>query len=87
MLGVYWALTALDLMHSLEAFQKEEVLEFVLSCLNDDGGFGGFTGYDSHLLYTLSGVQILATYDALDRFDKDKTVECASMSCTMRHDF
>ncbi|KAJ3054174.1 hypothetical protein HK097_002496 [Rhizophlyctis rosea] len=76
--GVYWALTALDLMHSLEAFQKEEVLEFVLSCLNDDGGFGGFTGYDSHLLYTLSGVQILATYNALDRFDKEKIVEFVS---------
>ncbi|KAJ3036281.1 hypothetical protein HDV00_002937 [Rhizophlyctis rosea] len=74
-LGVYWAITALDLMHEIDALDKEEVIQFVLSCRNDDGGFGGFTGYDSHLLYTLSGVQILATYDALNRFDHSKTVE------------
>jgi geranylgeranyl transferase type-2 subunit beta len=37
----------------------------VLSCQNPDGGFGAAPGHDSHLLYTVSAVQILATVDAL----------------------
>ena len=32
--------------------------------------------HDPHLLYTLSAVQVLVTYDALDRVDKDAIVRC-----------
>ena len=35
--------------------------------------FGGNTGHDAHLLYTLSAVQILALADQLDLLDKGKT--------------
>ena len=38
------------------------------------GGFSGNVGHDSHLLYTLSAVQILAIYDALDVLDTDALV-------------
>jgi geranylgeranyl transferase type-2 subunit beta len=33
------------------------------------GGFGGNETHDHHLLYTLSAVQILAMFDALDKID------------------
>lgn len=35
--------------------------------------FGGNTGHDPHLLYTLSAIQILALCDELGRLDRDKT--------------
>jgi geranylgeranyl transferase type-2 subunit beta len=36
--------------------------------------FAGNTDQDPHLLYTLSGVQVLAMYDALDRIDQGAVV-------------
>ncbi|KAJ3299152.1 hypothetical protein HK104_009946 [Borealophlyctis nickersoniae] len=75
--GVYWAITALDLMNNLDALDKEEVIAFVLKCHSErePGGFGGHPNHDAHLLYTLCAVQILATYDALDKIDVEKTVQ------------
>jgi len=40
------------------------------------GGFGGNVGHDAHLLYTLSAVQILAIFNALDRIDAEPIVKC-----------
>src|SRR5690606_12687997 len=74
--GIYWAITALDLMHKLDVLNKEDVITFVLSCLCEGGGFAGHPNHDPHLLYTLSGIQILATYDALDRINIMATVQC-----------
>ncbi|KAJ3074352.1 hypothetical protein HK102_005811 [Quaeritorhiza haematococci] len=72
--GVYWGITALDVLNKLDTLDKEQVIAFVLSCQHENGGFGGNVDHDPHLLYTLSAVQILATYDALDRLDKDRVV-------------
>eukprot|EP00126_Sphaerothecum_destruens_P014931 Sdes_comp8827_c0_seq1m213 len=66
MSGLYWALTSLALCDKLALMDRKSVLEFVASCQNDDGGFGCILGADSHLLFTLSAVQILALYDAFD---------------------
>ena len=43
--------------------------------MHKDGGVGASIGHDPHLLYTLSAIQILCLYKALDRLDIDKTVE------------
>lgn len=76
--GVYWGLTALYLLDSMETFKKEDVIDFVLKCRDrKSGGFAAFPGHDGHLLTTLSGLQILATYKSLDRLsneDKDEIV-------------
>lgn len=37
------------------------------------GGFGGNANHDPHLLYTLSSIQILAMFDALNEIDQNKT--------------
>lgn len=63
--GVYWGITALYLLNEPTALPRDATIDFVLTCQNADGGFGAAPGHDSHLLYTLSAVQILATVDAL----------------------
>ncbi|KAF2280700.1 geranylgeranyl transferas-like protein type II beta subunit [Westerdykella ornata] len=67
--GLYWGLTALHLLGRLDALPRHEVLEYVFSCLHESGGFGAAPGHDAHMLYTVSGVQILATLDAFDELE------------------
>ena len=60
-------------MHLLghpDALPRNEVLDFVLSCMHENGGFGAAPGHDAHMLYTVSGVQILATLDAFDELEE-----------------
>ena len=76
---MYWAITSLDLLNKLDVFKQEDVIAYVLSCRQDNGGFGGHVGHDAHLLYTLSAIQILAVYDRLDLIGPE-TVECMSLS-------
>ncbi|CAG8488826.1 9390_t:CDS:2 [Dentiscutata erythropus] len=73
--GVYWGLTALDLMNNVDALNKEDVVKYVVSCQHDNGGFGGHVGHDPHLLYTLYAVQILVIEDSLDAVNVEKIVE------------
>ena len=77
MSGVYWGLTAMHLLGRLDDMDGAEILAWVLSCAKPDGGFGGSERHDSHLLYTLSAVQILVLYNALDRVDTEQIVQCA----------
>jgi geranylgeranyl transferase type-2 subunit beta len=71
--GVYWGLTALHLLGHPETLPRDETINFVLSCQNEDGGFGAAPGHDSHMLYTVSAVQILVTLDSVDELDRRKT--------------
>ncbi|XP_010168557.1 geranylgeranyl transferase type-2 subunit beta [Antrostomus carolinensis] len=75
MSGVYWGLTAMDLMGQLHRMNKEEILEFIKSCQHECGGISASIGHDPHLLYTLSAVQILILYDSLHVVDVNKIVE------------
>ena len=86
--GVYWGLTALHLMGHPDALPNDQTIQFVLQCQNPDGGFGAAPGHDSHMLYTVSAVQILATINALEELEKskhggkDKVAACESIgSC------
>lgn len=74
MSGMYWTLTTLDLMGQLDRVPKQRVIDFVLSCRRPDGGLSPAPLHDSHLLSTLSAIQILALYDALDELDTDAVV-------------
>lgn len=74
MSGVYWGVMAMELIAAGEEMGKPEIVEWVLSCQNADGGFGGSAGHDSHMLYTLSAVQLLALCGALDRLNRDSVV-------------
>ena len=58
MSGIYWGLTAMDLMGQLEVMNKAEVLEFVRSCQHPCGGISACVNHDPHLLHTLSAIQV-----------------------------
>lgn len=64
--GLYWGLTSLFLLGRPEALPREGVLDFVLSCQHQNGGFGAAPGHDAHMLSTVSAVQILVMLDALE---------------------
>ncbi|KAH6691565.1 terpenoid cyclases/protein prenyltransferase alpha-alpha toroid [Plectosphaerella plurivora] len=64
--GLYWGLTSLFLLGQPDALPRSEVIDFVLSCQHENGGFGAAPGHDAHMLSTVSAIQILTTLDALD---------------------
>jgi len=67
--GIYWGLTSLHLLKSPDALPRPGLLDFLFSCLHDNGGFGAAPGHDPHMLYTVSGVQILVTLDAFEELE------------------
>ncbi|KAF8183642.1 rab geranylgeranyltransferase [Pholiota molesta] len=74
--AVYWGFTALCILGRPDALGREEMIEFVMSCWDDEaGGFGAHPEHDAHLLSTLSAIQILVMQDALDRMDVDRVVQ------------
>ena len=69
MSGVYWGISALYLVDGLSDMNGGMIVDFVMNCQHEGGGFGGNAGHDPHMLYTLSAVQILVLFDALDRLE------------------
>lgn len=69
MSGIYWTITALDLLGGLSKLDKDEIVKFVISCHQPDGGFSPALNHDSHLISTLSAIQILSLFDSLDKVD------------------
>jgi prenyltransferase beta subunit len=76
--GAYWGIMAMDLMHSVHLMDKAAILDWLMSCQHKDGGFGGNVHHDPHMLYTLSAVQILAIFDAMDRIDVNQVARCTA---------
>ena len=76
--GVYWAATGLELIGKLGVLDREAVLKFVLDCQCENGGFAGNVGHDAHILYTLSAVQLLCLFDALDKLDAGRVLAYVS---------
>jgi len=63
--GLYWGLHALHLLGHPDALDRQQTIDFVMSCQHDNGGFGAAPGHDAHLLYTVSAVQVLCLVDGL----------------------
>jgi len=75
MSGIYWGTTALDIMGQLDRLDRKYIVEFVKRCqCPTTGGFAPCEGHDAHLLYTLSAIQILCTYQALEEIDCEAVV-------------
>ena len=74
--GVYWCVTAMDIMGQLDAMKEDVIIKFVMDCFDEStGGFRPCYGHDPSLLYTLSAVQILTTFNKLDVLDSQKVVD------------
>ncbi|KAM0204508.1 hypothetical protein ACHAPA_002046 [Fusarium lateritium] len=67
--GLYWGLNALYLLRRPDALPQQDVIDFILSCQHESGGFGAAPGHDAHMLSTVSAVQILAMTDAFDQLE------------------
>lgn len=62
MSGVYWGVTALDLLGHLSKLNKDEIIDFIKKCqCAVSGGFSPCEGHDPHILYTLSAIQVVCT--------------------------
>lgn len=63
--GIYWGLNALYIMDRLDPNSEDvnRALEFIRECQNEDGGFAAARKHDSHILHTLSAVQVLVILD------------------------
>jgi geranylgeranyl transferase type-2 subunit beta len=68
--GIYWGLNALHLLGHPDALPRRGLLDYVLSCWHENGGFGGAPGHDPHILFTGYSIQILVLIDALDELDR-----------------
>ena len=66
MSGMYWCITAYHLINQhIEANRKAELIDFISKCQHSSGGISASIGHDPHILYTLSAIQILITFDCL----------------------
>lgn len=60
MSGIYWGVTALDLMDDVSKLDKASIVEFIKKCQCPiSGGFSPCENHDPHILYTLSAVQVI----------------------------
>src|SRR5690242_9485201 len=75
MSGVYWALMTMKILDQVDQLPLDDIIKFVLKCGREDGGFGGNIDHDSHLLYTLSAIQILSILGRLGDIDTDRTAK------------
>ncbi|KAJ4478090.1 rab geranylgeranyltransferase [Lentinula aciculospora] len=74
--AIYWGLTALCTMGHPEALARDEMIDYVMSCWDEEaGGFGAHPDHDAHILSTLSAIQILVTQDAIEKLDIDRVVK------------
>lgn len=76
MSGIYWGLTALDLVNQLHLLPRIDIIDFVRQCQDTaTGGISASVKHDPHLLYTLSGVQILCLYDSINTIDVEGVIK------------
>ncbi|GJQ77785.1 putative prenyltransferase and squalene oxidase repeat [Trypoxylus dichotomus] len=76
MSGMYWGLTALELMEKSSKLSKAQIFDFIKNCQDpESGGISASLNHDPHLLHTLSAVQILCMYDKLDIIDVEGVVK------------
>ncbi len=75
LLSTYFALKTLALINATDTIDKEQAVKFVLSLLQEDGGFKSEPKKDYHsLATTYYGVTCLHLLKALDQIEKEKTV-------------
>lgn len=72
--AVYWGLCAMETLGHGSSMDKAAIAALVQSCRRADGGYSGSIGHDSHLLHTLSALQLLALCDGLGGVDVEGVV-------------
>lgn len=59
--GMYWGLTALELMNAQPTQSKDLIVGYIKECQDaESGGISACVGHDPHILHTLSAVQVIS---------------------------
>lgn len=59
MSGIYWGVTALDIMDNVDKVDRASIVGFIKKCqCSVSGGIAPCELHDPHILYTLSAVQV-----------------------------
>ena len=75
--AIYWGSTALYLLNAIDQLDRNTIVRNIMECYHPKvGGFGGHKGHDPHLLFTLSAIQVLATFDALHEINPTAILNC-----------
>lgn len=65
MSGMYWGITAIDLLGCLGRMDRTEIIAFIQQCQDKaSGGIAPSVGHDPHLLSTLSAIQMLVLLES-----------------------
>jgi len=79
--GGYWTINSLACLGMLDLILPEKRIELITwlkSCQNEDGGFGGNTDHDSHLTNTHYAVLTAILLDCLEELNVGKAVDYIS---------
>lgn len=69
--GGYWSLTSLAaFLYPLGEERTEKIIAWLKVCQNEDGGFGGNIGHNSHMTSTHYAVLILLVFGRIKYFFK-----------------
>jgi geranylgeranyl transferase type-2 subunit beta len=68
----YSALSALKLLGRLDLIDREKARDYILSCKNIDGAFGGVPDAESHAAYTFCSIGALKILGDEGLIDRDK---------------
>ncbi|KOB63536.1 putative Rab geranylgeranyltransferase, beta subunit [Operophtera brumata] len=78
MSGIYWTLTAMELMGQSSRMPKEEIIQFIASCQDSEsGGVSASVGHDPHMLWVMSSLSMLNRIHWVDK----KTLEEFILAC------
>lgn len=57
--GMYWGLTALELMNAQPTKRIDSVVDYIRKCQDpESGGISACLNHDPHILHTLSAIQV-----------------------------
>ena len=62
--STYWALYSLNALNALEKIDEEDLMHWISSCQNADGGFSVILGFHSDTISTYFGLQIFFLLDS-----------------------
>jgi len=74
--GLYWGISVMDLMNSLDMMDRDKIVQFVIECQDPEtGGFRPVHDHDPHMLNTLSAVQVAVILECVDKIDVEGVVK------------
>lgn len=72
--ALYWGVGAVWCLNAISDLKKQEIIDFVLACQHESGGFGGNISHDETITSTHYAVLVLLQLDSIHLIDKQKVI-------------